>query len=67
VLATALRSRMTIQQMVHLELSYAPPFGNAKDVLNVAAFTAMNQIQGLVHARHSIDGLDEDLQVMAVF
>jgi hypothetical protein len=67
VLATALRNKMTIDQMVHLELSYAPPFGNAKDVLNVAAFTAMNQHNGLVNAKYSVEDLDDKIQVRKFF
>ena len=47
-LATALRGRLTIDDLVHLELSYAPPFGSAKDVVNLAGFAASNQRDGLV-------------------
>jgi len=42
VIATALRGRLTIDDLAHLELSYAPPFGSAKDVVNVAGFAAGN-------------------------
>ena len=31
-------------------MSYAPPFGSAKDVVNIAGFTACNQRNGLVDA-----------------
>ncbi len=48
ILATALRGRLTIDDLVHLELSYAPPFGSAKDVVNLAGFAATNQRDGLV-------------------
>ena len=48
ILATALRGRLTIDDLVHLELSYAPPFGSAKDVVNLAGFAASNQRDGLV-------------------
>jgi NADPH-dependent 2,4-dienoyl-CoA reductase/sulfur reductase-like enzyme len=48
VLATAIRGRMTIDDLVHLELAYAPPFGNAKDVINVAGFAATNMRDGLL-------------------
>lgn len=48
VLATALRGKLTIDDLVHLELSYAPPFGSAKDVVNLAGFAAQNQRDGLV-------------------
>lgn len=42
VIATALRGRLTIDDLAHVELSYAPPFGNAKDIVNVAGFAAGN-------------------------
>ena len=48
VVATALRGRLTIEDFAHLELAYAPPFGNAKDVLNVAGFAACNIRDGLL-------------------
>lgn len=48
IIATALRARMTIEDLVHLELSYAPPFGSAKDVVNVAGFAACNMRDGLL-------------------
>lgn len=48
VLATAIRGRMTIDDLVHLEFAYAPPFGSAKDVINVAGFAATNMRDGLL-------------------
>ncbi|MCB1131412.1 MAG: FAD-dependent oxidoreductase [Verrucomicrobiae bacterium] len=48
VVATALRGKLTIDDFAHLELAYAPPFGNAKDVLNVAGFAACNIRDGFL-------------------
>jgi NADPH-dependent 2,4-dienoyl-CoA reductase/sulfur reductase-like enzyme/rhodanese-related sulfurtransferase len=48
VIATALRGRLTIDDLAHLELAYAPPFGSAKDVVNVAGFAAGNIRDGLL-------------------
>ncbi len=48
ILATVLRARMGIDDLAHLELAYAPPFGNAKDVVNVAGFAAGNLRDGLL-------------------
>lgn len=48
VIATALRGRLTIDDLAHLELAYAPPFGSAKDVINVAGFAAGNIRDGLL-------------------
>jgi len=46
VMAVAQRAGMTIEQLQHLELTYAPPYGSAKDVINQAAFVANNIIKG---------------------
>lgn len=48
VIATAIRGNLSIDDLAHLELSYAPPFGNAKDVINVAGFAAGNIRDGLL-------------------
>jgi NADPH-dependent 2,4-dienoyl-CoA reductase/sulfur reductase-like enzyme len=48
VIATALRGRLSIDDLAHLELAYAPPFGSAKDVVNVAGFAAGNMRDGLL-------------------
>ncbi|OBS94990.1 CoA-disulfide reductase [Vibrio cyclitrophicus] len=46
VMAVAQRAGMTVDQLQHLELTYAPPYGSAKDVINQAAFVANNIIKG---------------------
>jgi NADPH-dependent 2,4-dienoyl-CoA reductase/sulfur reductase-like enzyme/rhodanese-related sulfurtransferase len=46
VLATALRAGMTVYDLENLELCYAPPFGSAKDPVNMAGFTAANVLRG---------------------
>jgi NADPH-dependent 2,4-dienoyl-CoA reductase/sulfur reductase-like enzyme/rhodanese-related sulfurtransferase len=48
IIATALRGRLGIDDLCHLELSYAPPFGSAKDVVNVAGFAACNIRDGFL-------------------
>ena len=48
VLATAITAKMTVEDITHLELAYAPPFGSAKDIVNLAGFAATNQRDGLV-------------------
>lgn len=48
IIATAIRGAMTINDLVHLELAYAPPFGSAKDVVNVAGFAACNIRDGFL-------------------
>jgi peroxiredoxin family protein/TusA-related sulfurtransferase/rhodanese-related sulfurtransferase len=46
VLATALAAGMSAFDLEHLELAYAPPFGSAKDVVNIAGFVAANRLRG---------------------
>ncbi len=62
VMAVAQRAGMTVEQLQHLELTYAPPYGSAKDVINQAAFVASNLIKGDAKAIHydEICDLTED-------
>ncbi len=46
VLATALKAGMTVHDLVDLELAYAPPYGSAKDPVNVAGMVAQNVLAG---------------------
>lgn len=38
---------MTIFDLPELELTYAPPFGSAKDPVNMLGYAAMNIAEGL--------------------
>jgi len=40
VIATAIHGNMTVTDLEELELAYSPPFGSAKDPINIAAFVA---------------------------
>lgn len=46
VLATAIKAGLTVMDLPELELSYAPPFGSAKDIVNMAGYAAMNIVEG---------------------
>jgi NADPH-dependent 2,4-dienoyl-CoA reductase/sulfur reductase-like enzyme/rhodanese-related sulfurtransferase len=46
VFATALRAGLTVFDLEHLELAYAPPFGSAKDPVNMAGFLGSNLLRG---------------------
>jgi NADPH-dependent 2,4-dienoyl-CoA reductase/sulfur reductase-like enzyme/peroxiredoxin family protein/rhodanese-related sulfurtransferase/TusA-related sulfurtransferase len=46
ILATALRGGLTVYDLENLELAYAPPFGSAKDPVNMAGFVASNLLRG---------------------
>jgi NADPH-dependent 2,4-dienoyl-CoA reductase/sulfur reductase-like enzyme/rhodanese-related sulfurtransferase len=60
VLATALKSRMTVSDLAELELAYAPPYGSAKDPVNLAGMAAQNVLVGDVALAqwHEIAALD---------
>lgn len=46
VLAVAIRAGLTIEDLEHLELAYAPPYGSAKDPVNMAGFVGGNLRRG---------------------
>ncbi|MCP5076587.1 MAG: FAD-dependent oxidoreductase [Psychromonas sp.] len=68
IMAVAQRAGMTVEQLQHLELTYAPPFGSAKDVINQAAFVAANIMKGDAKAIHfdEIDDLNENQLLLDV-
>ena len=47
ILATAIKGHLTIFDLPELELTYAPPFGSAKDPVNMLGYAAMNIAEGL--------------------
>ena len=46
VFAVAVRAGLTVYDLEEMELSYAPPFGSAKDPVNYAGFIAANVLRG---------------------
>lgn len=52
ILATAIRASMTVEDLTTLELAYAPPFGSAKDPVNIAGYVASNVLNGLTRLFH---------------
>ncbi len=62
VLATAIRARMTMDDLAELELCYAPSFSSAKDPVNIAGFAAQNVLTGVVKQFHwhDVTALHED-------
>ena len=47
VIATALRGGITAPELADLELAYAPPFGSAKDAVNMLGYVAENVLSGI--------------------
>ncbi|WP_052436731.1 FAD-dependent oxidoreductase [Georgenia sp. SUBG003] len=58
VLATALRAGMGADDLAELELAYSPPFGSAKDPVNMLGFVAQNVLDGVMPQWQAWD-LDE--------
>jgi NADPH-dependent 2,4-dienoyl-CoA reductase/sulfur reductase-like enzyme/rhodanese-related sulfurtransferase len=48
VISTAIRGNITAPELADLELAYAPPFGSAKDPVNMLGYIAENVISGLI-------------------
>jgi NADPH-dependent 2,4-dienoyl-CoA reductase/sulfur reductase-like enzyme/rhodanese-related sulfurtransferase len=48
VIATAMRGGITAPELADLELAYAPPFGSAKDPINMLGYIAENMMSGLL-------------------
>ena len=46
ILSTAIKAKLTVFDLPELEFTYAPPFGSAKDPVNMAGYAAMNIILG---------------------
>ncbi|MEO1768766.1 FAD-dependent oxidoreductase [Candidatus Enterococcus ferrettii] len=50
ILATAIKGDLTIFDLPELEFTYAPPFGSAKDPVNMLGYAAMNLAEGFSHS-----------------
>ena len=46
VIATAMHGGLTIEDLMDLELAYAPQFGSAKDAINIAGYVGNNVFNG---------------------
>ncbi len=46
VISTAIKAGLKVEDLPELELSYAPPFGAAKDIVNMAGYAALNMQEG---------------------
>ena len=47
ILATAIKGNLTVFDLPELEFTYAPPFGSAKDPVNMLGYAALNLIEAL--------------------
>ncbi|MGL4207357.1 MAG: FAD-dependent oxidoreductase [Aeromonadaceae bacterium] len=55
VLAVAMRAGLSVNELEDLELTYAPPFGSARDVVNQAGMVAANVLKGDERLCHVAD------------
>jgi tRNA 2-thiouridine synthesizing protein A len=55
-----LQAGLTAPQLADLELAYAPPFGSAKDPVNIAGYVAGNTLDGTHPVRHWHEVADLD-------
>ena len=60
VLSVAQRAGLTVNDLEHLELTYAPPFNSARDVVNQAGMVAANVIRGDTAICHVSDVLQRE-------
>lgn len=44
IIATAIKAKLKVTFLQELEFTYAPPFGSAKDIINMAGYVASNQL-----------------------
>lgn len=63
VFATAIHAGMTVYDLTNIELAYAPPFGSAKDPVNMAGYAAANLLKGDAKAFYwnDVAGLDKSM------
>ena len=68
VLAVAVRAELTVWDLAELELAYAPPYGSAKDPINMAGFQGSNLLDGTIEFWYPEDwgSLPEDAIVLDV-
>ena len=68
VIATAIKFEKTVKDLIELELSYAPPFGSAKDPVNIAGMVAENILDGKLKEVYfdDIENLPENTLIIDV-
>lgn len=61
VIATAMAGGLSAPELAEVELAYAPPFGSAKDAVNMLGFVAENRMSGLEKSLqwHELAGAQE--------
>jgi len=65
VLATAIQAHLTVFDLEEAELAYAPPYGSAKDPVNMVGFVAANTLRGDVGVVHA-DAVPEGMVMLDI-
>lgn len=60
VIAVAIKAGLTVHDLMDLDLAYSPPYGSAKDPVNMAGMLAANVLDGTMPVWHAAD-LDDVL------
>lgn len=55
VISTAMRGGLRIDDLIDLDLAYAPPFGSAKDPVNMIGYAGENVLTGALKLWHARD------------
>lgn len=55
VLATAIRARMTVHDLIDIDLAYSPPYGSAKDPVNLTGMVGANVLDGTLRLWYADD------------
>lgn len=66
VLATAVKGKMSVRDLADLELAYSPPFGSAKDPINMAGMVASNVLDGLVEQVDPAELFNDDSDLLVL-
>ena len=53
ILSTAIRNAMTVAELMDLDLSYSPPYGQAKDPITLAGMEGDNVLSGTITLWHA--------------
>lgn len=68
VLATAIRAGWAVDELIDLDLAYAPPYGSAKDPVNMVGMVGENVRSGALRLwyAHEIDAVTETALILDV-
>src|SRR5690606_5719104 len=68
VFATAIRAGMHVADLIDLDLAYSPPYGQAKDAVNLTGMLGSNVLDGTVRLwySHELDEVRASAQILDV-